>query len=614
MDLKTIKLIIWDLDDTLWTGILSEENVSLKPEMWQFIEDTLDCGIVHSICSKNDFESTKSHMQEEGLWDKFVFPSINWSAKGQRIKETISAMALRPVNVLFVDDNPQNLKEVEYFNSGIQTALPTSEEFLDLLKQASEAPKTDTQRKRLDRYRILEEKNAVKSSFTNNEEFLKSCNIVVEMVSGNDCLAQAERIHELAMRSNQLNFTKWRQDLDGFKALISDDSVNCGYVQVHDNFGDYGIVGFYAIKDGKAFHFFFSCRILGMAVEQYVYAKTGYPRVEVVGDVVSELSNAPAPLWINQVNPQENKHEGQRELSGKILLKGPCDLGTIFTFIRDTKNIDTEFTYINKHGIQIEGTSHSTSVVSAFKHSEKEKQESLKDVWWLDAGMLQTNLQNKQYDCVVFSLLATANLGIYRNKQYGTHIALCERCYDLTNSDNWDAYINGEIFTSNIKFTRESLEIFANEFEFVYAKPESFVTDDLDVIYNHCPNTNFILLLGSETPFLNNKLKNYEDRHNTHAAMNRAVEKWAADKNNVQLIHLGDYVVSQEDYADSINHFSKRVYFEMTKDLLAAINDKLGNSAEIRYGGGVVLSNATLPQKSSHIAHETRRKVCKEVA
>ena len=53
--------------------------------------------------------------------------------------------------------------------------------------------------------------------------------------------------------------------------LINDCSYNCGYVKVSDDFGDYGIVGFYAIKDNRCEHFLFSCRTLGMGIEQYTF-------------------------------------------------------------------------------------------------------------------------------------------------------------------------------------------------------------------------------------------------------------------------------------------------------------------------------------------------------
>ena len=118
MELSKVKLMIWDLDETLWKGTLSEENVELNRPFIDFINDTLDAGIVHSICSKNDYHKTKDKMQELGIWDLFVFPSIDWTPKGQRVKSIIDQMKLRPENVLFIDDNVQNLQEAAFYCGG----------------------------------------------------------------------------------------------------------------------------------------------------------------------------------------------------------------------------------------------------------------------------------------------------------------------------------------------------------------------------------------------------------------------------------------------------------------------------------------------------------------
>ena len=41
-------------------------------------------------------------------FEQIVFPSINFSNKGQRVKTILQDLQLRPENVLFVDDSPFN--------------------------------------------------------------------------------------------------------------------------------------------------------------------------------------------------------------------------------------------------------------------------------------------------------------------------------------------------------------------------------------------------------------------------------------------------------------------------------------------------------------------------
>ena len=87
IEVDTIKLLIWDLDETFWRGTLSDGEIEVIPKNISLIKDLTDRGIVNSICSKNDFEKTKNKLTELDVWDYFVFPSIDWSPKGQRIKK-----------------------------------------------------------------------------------------------------------------------------------------------------------------------------------------------------------------------------------------------------------------------------------------------------------------------------------------------------------------------------------------------------------------------------------------------------------------------------------------------------------------------------------------------
>ena len=96
-----IKLVIWDLDETFWEGTLSEGEVR-NPNI-ELIKKLSDYGIINSISSKNDFEKAKEKLIEFGVWDLFVFPSINWNPKGEAIKQIIEDCQLRSPNVLFID-------------------------------------------------------------------------------------------------------------------------------------------------------------------------------------------------------------------------------------------------------------------------------------------------------------------------------------------------------------------------------------------------------------------------------------------------------------------------------------------------------------------------------
>jgi FkbH-like protein len=120
-----VKLVVWDFDETFWRGALSEEGIVAIARNIEMVRELSRRGIVNSICSKNDFERAKAKLVELDIWDYFVFPRIGFNPKGKAVAEMIECAALRPENVLFLDDNRLNLEEVKFFNKGIMTAHPT---------------------------------------------------------------------------------------------------------------------------------------------------------------------------------------------------------------------------------------------------------------------------------------------------------------------------------------------------------------------------------------------------------------------------------------------------------------------------------------------------------
>ena len=305
LDFSKIKLVIWDLDNTFWKGIISETAIEPIDSHLQLVKDLVDCGIVNSICSKNNFEICDTKLIELQIREYFVFPSIDWSPKGLRVKDLIKSMSLRAENVLFIDDDLTNLAEVQYYSPSIMVAEPSI--IGALIKYVSTLDKTDLQHKRLNQYKLLEKKYVEQQKFNSNEEFLFASRINVSIK--HDCINQFDRIHDLLLRSNQLNFTKIRPSKEDLLRTLQDDNIQSGYVEVKDKFGDYGIVGFFSLTDYSLLHFTFSCRTIGLGVENFVYAALNWPELTIVGDVVNTVDKNPAPKWINHSDSNKTKNE-----------------------------------------------------------------------------------------------------------------------------------------------------------------------------------------------------------------------------------------------------------------------------------------------------------------
>lgn len=573
---EKIKMIIWDLDETFWKGTLSEEDVMIPEENRSLIRKLTDAGIVNSICSKNDEEHAMAELMRQEMEKYFVFPSINWEPKGGRVKQLIKDMQLRPANVLFLDDNPSNREEVRYFCPEIMTEGP--EVIPRLWTQVRELPAKDPEHKRLEQYRILEEKYEEKQQYASNEEFLAKSNIHVEIK--HDCIDHLERIHDLILRSNQLNFTKIRSSEEELREIMEDPRIQSGYISVADRFGDYGITGFYAMEERRLIHFTFSCRILGMGVEQYVYNVLGRPGLEIEGEVISDLSEKELPPWINQNREIEQtdtmKIEGLRE--HMVLVKGPCDLFQIYPYIAQTELFDTEFTYTTDRGFGIESTGHTTHIVEAYRLSPAQKQLVLDEVPFTDAGMYNDNIFRNHYKVVFISILQDANLGVYRRKITGERLAFLEYIHPLTDTSNWAELISGEYDNRRFRFTEKILQDFAAQYEFIGRNTPEQIVENLTFIRRHLPkDCTLVIMLGGELYYEKNVYEAYKDRHIVHKQINDAVRIYASQTEGVRLMDVNKYLVDQNSFYDHFNHYIKPVYYKLAEEMVAIVNECTGS-------------------------------------
>lgn len=305
---EKIRLVVWDLDETFWSGTLTEGGIrEYVRAHHDIVIELAQRGIISSICSKNEVAPVEAVLRENGLWDYFVFPSIDWSAKGPRLKQLVEDIQLRPETVLFIDDNASNRAEAAKHVPGLQIADETI--IGDLLAHDLLKGKPDAELSRLKQYQLLQRRKAdEKSAGADNKAFLRNSNIRV--LIDPDIEANLDRAIELVNRTNQLNFTKLRLPDDKAAAaeellkITRDYSHQAGLIRVWDDYGDHGICGFYVVTThvfGKyLLHFCFSCRVLGMGVEQWVYEKLGRPNVKISGEVVSDLGDGSHIDWINR--------------------------------------------------------------------------------------------------------------------------------------------------------------------------------------------------------------------------------------------------------------------------------------------------------------------------
>jgi FkbH-like protein len=579
-----VKLVVWDLDDTLWRGTLSEGAVELDPVRAQIVRELNRRGIVNSICSKNDFADARARLQQEGLWDEFVFASIDWSAKGRRVAQLIEDMQLRAPNVLFIDDNVGNLQEALHYAPGLQIADESLLESLLALPQL--AGKDDRRLTRREHYRLLERKLSDRQLVTgSNEDFLRSCDIRVELAQATP--ADASRLLELVNRSNQLNFTKSRlSEAELLALLAAAPERSTGYVRVSDRYGDYGTAGFYSVANGRLTDFVFSCRILNMGVEQWTYAHLGRPQITIVGDVAASLDTPANVDWITLADGSQADHaqahrsredrsrgtsgaERPRAANSRILLKGGCDLYLLNGFLGGA--IKTEFTYPSSTGAEVH-SDHTEVLRRSSREVVERHGETIDRLPFLDRAAFASRIvrRPKSFGTLIFSVLMDYTQGLYRLHDSDFVVGYDQHDVDATDPRNWPAL---QKRWGHVGIDEPFLAWFSERFEYEGPlSPERF-RENIRWLGGLLPDsTRLVLINGAEVPGVND---NEIDRHLHHRRMNRALEDVVEEIPNATICDVRPFVVSRDDLTDNLRHYTRQTYLRMAEELIRLVGGKL---------------------------------------
>lgn len=267
-----VKCVVWDLDNTLWRGILVEdgaEGVMLRTDVVAVIKELDRRGIVSSICSKNDFAPAMKKLEDIGLAEYFVFPKINWFRKSENIKAIAKDMNIGLDAIAFVDDSSHERGEV---SEALPMVRVYCEKAVDLMlgEHCFNPPvSSESAKRRLSYMAEMSRRKDEAGSTVDHESFIRSCEIKLELISVVDPTVR-RRCWELVNRTNQLTLAGRRYKEEDFSNLILGGEIKSFAIRCHDKYGDYGIVGFVAIKDSEVIEFVMSCRVAKKYCEQSV--------------------------------------------------------------------------------------------------------------------------------------------------------------------------------------------------------------------------------------------------------------------------------------------------------------------------------------------------------
>jgi FkbH-like protein len=267
---KKIKCVVWDLDKTLWDGVLVEdgpERLRLRPEAADVIQELDRRGILHSIASKNNREDALQVVRNFKLDEYFLCPQISWQPKSQAIKAIAQQLNIGIDSILLIDDSEFELREVK---AACPEVLVLNAEHYRGLPEMNECkvPVTAESRDRRKFYQVEANRQAVAKSFSNDYmAFLRDSEIRVTVRPMTE--ENLERVHELTQRTNQMNFSGNRYDRDVLRKLLSSPYLDTFVLSCEDRFGSYGVIGFSIVdrREPRMTDLMFSCRIQSKRVE-----------------------------------------------------------------------------------------------------------------------------------------------------------------------------------------------------------------------------------------------------------------------------------------------------------------------------------------------------------
>ncbi|MCK4258236.1 MAG: HAD-IIIC family phosphatase [Halanaerobiales bacterium] len=243
-----IKCVVWDLDNTVWKGvILEDKEVALRDGIVDIIKKLDDRGILQSISSKNEHSVAMNKLEELGLTEYFLYPQINWNPKSESVKKIAESINIGIDTLAFIDDQSFEREEVNFAHSEVLCidALDLS----GLLDMPEMNPRfiTKDSKKRRKMYMSDIERNKSESEFSGpNEEFLGSLGMVLDInrIQEDDL----QRAEELTVRTHQLNTTGYTYSYEELDELRQSENVKIFIAGLDDRYGTYGKIGLTLIE------------------------------------------------------------------------------------------------------------------------------------------------------------------------------------------------------------------------------------------------------------------------------------------------------------------------------------------------------------------------------
>ncbi|HEV8072136.1 MAG TPA: HAD-IIIC family phosphatase [Planctomycetaceae bacterium] len=291
---KTARVVVLDLDNTLWGGVLGEDGLSgiriggdypgnAYTTFQRALKTLPGRGIGLAVCSRNDrdlaLQALKTHSAMLIRPADLVATRIDWRPKWENVREIAEELNLGLESLLFVDDNPIEREQIRLKLPEVKILdLPASPAFFAealadcpwlesaglTAEDAGRVRNYQTQRK------VREERQAAASL----DEFYAGLGMQLYLQPLAD--SNLARAVQLSQKTNQFNTTTRRYDQRTLSQLVATggDVVVVGLEDRHLQFENIGLIILRPdpseAKRGVVDCYLLSCRVLGRGLETAV--------------------------------------------------------------------------------------------------------------------------------------------------------------------------------------------------------------------------------------------------------------------------------------------------------------------------------------------------------
>lgn len=290
------KLLILDLDDTLWGGVVGEDGVDglrlgghdavgeAFADFQRHVKALRDRGVLVGIVSKNDektaLNAIRTHPEMILTVDDFAGWRINWDDKAQNIADLTEALNLGLQSVVFIDDSAfERARVAETLTEVLVPEWPANPMLfvraLEELRCFDPAAVTAEDIDRQDMIMDEREREAVKAEVGSLEDWLKTLDLTINAEDLN--AANLKRASQLLNKTNQMNLQTRRMTETEFNDWAEGDDRWCWTFRVSDRFGDSGLTALLSLErkedTAEIVDFVVSCRVFRRGVEAAMLAR-----------------------------------------------------------------------------------------------------------------------------------------------------------------------------------------------------------------------------------------------------------------------------------------------------------------------------------------------------